>query len=139
MFHAQYGGSPTEDWQHLISWDDELYDPFFQGESNYAEAQGGSFSAGSQLSGSYTSEPPYVVSTAPSVIDVPPSLDYTPVSASPSLLDEQSSFGYAYCASPSFDKASASPLAIPRENQYYGSFGEPPYCAWPLLLVTERW
>ncbi|USP79896.1 hypothetical protein yc1106_07170 [Curvularia clavata] len=122
MSHAQYGGSPNEGWQDLVSWDDELYDPFFQGETNYTEARGGSFSANSQLSGSYTSEPTYVVSTAPSVIDVPPSLEYTGVSASPSTLDEQS-FGYPYSTSPSFGKTAASPLAIPRDNQYYGSFG----------------
>ncbi|EMD62062.1 hypothetical protein GGP41_002459 [Bipolaris sorokiniana] len=124
MSHAQqYDNSSNEGWQDLISWNGELYDPFFQGETNYTQAQGGSFSADSQLSGSYTSEPPYLVSKAPSVTDLPPSLDYTPVSASPSVLDEQSSLNYAYIASPSLDKATTSPLAVPRETQFYGSFG----------------
>jgi hypothetical protein len=123
MSHAQYGDSPNEGWQDLVSWDGELYDPFFQGETGYTEAQGGSFGADSQLSTSYTSEPQYLVSMTPSITDIPPSLGYTPVSASPSILDGQSPFSYAYSASPSLDKPTTSPLAIPHESQYYGSFG----------------
>ncbi|EOA80839.1 hypothetical protein ACJQWK_09855 [Exserohilum turcicum] len=123
MSQEQYDGSPIESWQDFVSWDDEMSDAFFHVPTGYTEeAQGGgSFSTGSQLSGSFTSEVPYLVSTAPSVADFPASLEYTAACGSPSLADEQSCLGYAYSSSP---LASATrPLAIPQGNQYHGPFG----------------
>ncbi|RAR05813.1 hypothetical protein DDE82_003724 [Stemphylium lycopersici] len=123
MSHMQYEDSQAEGWQSFISWDGELYDPFFQGETDHTGAHGGSYGTSPQLSGSYTSEPPYLVSTAPSVTDLPPSLEYTAVSASPSVQEEQFSLGQAYDTALSFETTATSPLAIHQDSRYYGSFG----------------
>ena len=122
MSQFSYISSPNESWQDLVDWDDELYDPFFQGETSYTGAQGGSYVVDHQLSESYTSEPTYLVSAPPSVADGPPSLEYT-VSAPPSILDGQSSYGQVNVTSLSFDTISTSPLAVQADSQYFGSFG----------------
>ena len=122
MSHIPYLGSPNESWQDLVAWDDELYDPFFQGETNYTGTQERSYVAGHQLSESYTSEPAYLVSAPPSIADEPPSLEYT-VSAPPSILDGQSSFEQVHGTSLSFDTISTSPLVVQADSQYFGSFG----------------
>ncbi|KAG9196333.1 hypothetical protein G6011_01454 [Alternaria panax] len=122
MSHFPYISSLDESWQELVAWDDELYDPLFQGETSYTRAQEGSYVAVHQLSGSYTSEPTYLVSAPPSVADEPPSLEYT-VSAPPSTLDGQSSFEHANGTSLSFDTTSTSPLAVQADSRYFGSFG----------------
>ena len=122
MSRFPYISSLNESWQELVDWDDELYDPLFQGETSYTRAQEGSYVAGHQLSESYTSEPTYLVSAPPSVVDEPPSLEYT-VSGPPSILDGQSSFEHANGTSLSFDTISTSPLAVQADSQYFGSFG----------------
>jgi len=122
MSHIPYLGSPNESWQDLVAWDDELYDPFFQGETNYTGTQERSYVAGHPLSESYTSEPVYLVSAPPSIADEPPSLEYT-VSAPPSILDGQSSFEQVHGTSLSFDTISTSPLVVQADSQYFGSFG----------------
>ncbi|RYO22892.1 hypothetical protein AA0111_g9205 [Alternaria arborescens] len=122
MSRFPYISSLNESWQELVDWDDELYDPLFQGETSYTRAQEGSYVVSHQLSESYTSEPTYLVSAPPSVVDEPPSLEYT-VSGPPSILDGQSSFEHANGTSLSFDTISTSPLAVQADSQYFGSFG----------------
>jgi hypothetical protein len=122
MSRLPYIGSPNESWQDLVAWDEELYDPFFQGETNYTSAQERNYVAGNQLSESYTSEPTYLVSAPPSIADEPPSLEYT-VSAPPSILDGQSSFEQIHNTSLSFDTISTSPLVVQADSHYFGSFG----------------
>ncbi|KAF1836590.1 hypothetical protein BDW02DRAFT_493181 [Decorospora gaudefroyi] len=117
MSHNHHDNLPNESLQNLLSLDDELYDPFFQGELRYPGAHDGSCSGSYELS-----EQPYLVSATPSVADGPPSLDYT-VSAPPSFLEESSSFGQACETSLSFDTIATSPLAGQDEGQYVGSLG----------------
>jgi hypothetical protein len=120
MSHPQNSASPHEGWLDLVAWDEELFDPIFQGETSFAGAQNHGDGANYQLSESYTSEQAYLVSAPPSIAGGPPSLEYT-VSAPPSILGGQSSFERAYGTSQSFDSTTTSPLVGFQE--YFGSFG----------------
>ncbi|RMZ73977.1 c6 finger domain-containing [Pyrenophora seminiperda CCB06] len=110
----------TESWQDLVVWDEELYDPFFQGATSYPRAQQSSYTSSYQFSDSYTSEPSYLVSAPLSVADEPPSLEY---SVPPSIPDERCSSGQGYGTSLSFDTTTTSPSPFPDGSQYFGSFG----------------
>lgn len=130
MSHAQCGDSPNEGWQDLVAWDEELFDPIFQGDTGFTGPQGDSFST------SFTSEQPYLVSAPPSIADGPPSLEYT-VSAPPSILDGQSPFGQPFCTSPSLETNVTSPFVGREDGQYFGSFGACDNILTPLDRITE--
>jgi hypothetical protein len=123
MSHPQNSASPNEGWLDLVAWDEELFDPIFQGETSFTRAQEGGYAANYQLSESYASEQSYLVSATPSVADGPPSLEEYTASAPPSLLDGQSSFEQAYGTSLSFDSSTTSPRRAQQDGQYFGSFG----------------
>ncbi|KAE8866131.1 hypothetical protein PTNB29_03278 [Pyrenophora teres f. teres] len=120
MSYMEYEIPMTEGWQDLVVWDEELYDPFFQGATSYPSAQQSSYTSSYQFSDSYTSEPPYLVSAPPSVVDEPPSLEY---SAPPSIPDEQCLSGRMYDTSLSFDANTTSPSPFPDGSHEFGSFG----------------
>jgi len=120
MSHMEYEIPMTESWQDLVVWDEELYDPFFQGATSYPRAHQSSYTSSYQFSDSYTSEPPYLVSAPPSVADETPSLEY---SAPPSIPDEQYLSGQAHDTSLSFGTTTTSPSPFPDGSQYFGSFG----------------
>jgi hypothetical protein len=123
MSHPRNSASPHEGWLDLVAWDEELFDPIFQGETSFAGAQNGGYAAANYyMSESYTSEQPYLVSAPPSIAGGPPSLKYN-VSAPPSILGGQSSFEQAYGTSRSFDSTTTSPLVGHQDDQYFGSFG----------------
>jgi hypothetical protein len=122
MSHHQDGASSNEGWLDLVAWDEELYDPLFQGERSFVGAYNGGYTTNYQLSESYTSEQSYFVSAPPSIADGPPSIEYT-VSAPPSILGGQSSFEQAFGTSQSYDTTTTSPLVGQQDGQYFGSFG----------------
>lgn len=106
--------SSEERWQDLISWDDELYDPLFQGDVGIATTSpgapfgGNSFSSITHAPGSVTSDHFYEPSTAASVFDGPSSFDYA-VSRPPSV-----NGGHSWLSgSPSYTTSATSPLAAP--------------------------
>jgi len=122
MTQSGYMSSPVEGWQEFVAWDGEdLLDPIFDGDTTFEGQRGDGFVSNYRLAESLTSEQPYLVSAPPSVIDEPPSLDYT-VSAPPSILGGSSSFGQNYCTSPSFETNRTSPLLAPGDYRYFGSF-----------------
>jgi len=99
-----------EDWQDLVAWDGEIYDPMYTG-----------FPLNESLTQDYhlseSFEQPYITSAPPSLAEGLPSLD---VSAPPSIHD--GSFGQLYCTSPLFDTVTTSPLVDNEGSRYYGSF-----------------
>ncbi|CAO2648909.1 Nn.00g098580.m01.CDS01 [Neocucurbitaria sp. VM-36] len=133
MPHTEYGSSPNEGWQDLVAWDDEF---FFQDEPGSTGVQCDTFAAAFHIPESVTSEQPYLVSAPPSVVDDPPSLEYT-VSAPPSILDGSSSFGQVCCTSPFFDITATSPLVSGEDGRYFGSFGACDDPILPLGHITE--
>lgn len=142
MSQPDYVTAPTEEWQDLVAWDGDLYDPTFHDDTGFIDPQGNSLACNYLLSGSLGSEQLYVVSATPSVVGGPPSLEYT-VSGPLSALSG-SSFEHIYCTSPSFDNTTTSPV-VDRENGcYFGSFdacesvpSPTSYPSEPLVLDTR--
>lgn len=133
MAQVDYDGSPIEGWQDLVAWDEEYH---FPDDTAIIAAQADSFSASYHVPESFTSEQPYLVSAPPSIVDGPPSLEYT-VSAPPSVLDGSSSFSHVYCTSPFFETTDTSPFMSKGDGQYFGSFGACDDTLSPLDRITE--
>ncbi|KAF1845742.1 uncharacterized protein K460DRAFT_312459 [Cucurbitaria berberidis CBS 394.84] len=136
MSHTGYHNSPNEGWQDLVAWDDEFY---FQDDSGLTGAQCDGcdgFAASFHIPESVTSEQPYLASAPPSILDDPPSLEYT-VSAPPSIPEGSSSFGQVYSTSPFFDITATSPLVGGEDGQYFGSFGACDHSPSALGHITE--
>ncbi|KAL5384819.1 hypothetical protein PMIN02_009123 [Paraphaeosphaeria minitans] len=114
--------SSEEDWQDLISWDGELYDPLFQGDLGITTTSAGnpygrdSFSSNTRAPESESSEQFYNPSTAASVFDGPSSFDYA-VSRPPSVIKRHSWLS----GSPSYTTSATSPLAAQVGMPYQGS------------------
>jgi hypothetical protein len=115
--------SLSDNWENLISQDEELYDPFFQGDVSFTFDY---------------HVPESVPSTATSVVDGPSSYDFT-VSAPPSIIGCQSSLDQTYSwqsTSPSLSTTATSPLAERNVGTYQGSFNARDY-SFSALRVTE--
>jgi hypothetical protein len=114
--------SSEEPWQELISWDDEIYDPLFQGDVGIATASAGlpyggeSFSSNNHAPESVSSEQCYEPSTATSVFEGPSSYDYV-VSRPPSVTGAHSWLS----GSPSYTTSATSPLTAQVGIPYQGS------------------
>ncbi|KAH7077283.1 hypothetical protein FB567DRAFT_596460 [Paraphoma chrysanthemicola] len=135
MAQNVYVTSPTEEWEGLVAWDGELFDPMFHSDTNFT-GQGSSFASNYHVAESVNSEQPYLVSAPPSVVDGPPSLEYT-FSAPPSMVGDSSSYGQAYCTSPSFDTNATSPLLSQGTGHYFGSFDACDRTLSPLVPTQE--
>jgi hypothetical protein len=142
MFQSDYVTTPTEDWQDLVAWDGDLYDPTFQDDTGFVGAQGDNLTCNYHLSESLGSEQPYLVSATSSIAGGPPSLEHA-VSGPLSALSG-SSFEQIYCTSPSFDTTTKSPLVGPENGCYFGSFdacdsvpSPASYPSEPLVLDTR--
>lgn len=121
--------SSEEEWQDLIAWNGELYDPLFQGDVGIAttaagEAFGGnSFTSDTHAPESVTSEQFYEPSTTTSLFDGPSSSDYV-VSRPPSITEGPSSFdrGHSWLSgSPSYTTSATSPLTAQLGMPYQSS------------------
>lgn len=118
------GLSSSEEWENLVSWDEEIYDPLFQGDI--------SFTGTTNYGESFTSDyhvPESVPSAATSVVDGPSSYDYA-VSAPPSIIEGRSPIGRSYSwlsTSPSLSTTATSPLAGRNERAHQGSFNARDY------------
>lgn len=110
MSQDDYVTSPMGDWQDLVAWDGELYDPMY---TEYT--QGNSLTPDYHLSESF--EQPYLASAPPSLAGRIPSLDVSPP---PSTLD--GSFGRPVWTSPSLETTTTSPLVENEGRRYFGSF-----------------
>jgi hypothetical protein len=114
--------STEEGWQELISWDDEIYDPLFQGDVGIATTSagnpygGGSFSSNNHASESVSSEQFYEPSAAASVFEGPSSYDSV-ASRLPSVTEAHSWLS----GSPSYTTSATSPLAARVDIPYQGS------------------
>lgn len=125
-----------EGWQDLVAWDEELYDPMFQVDNSFAGVQDGSFSSSFRGPGSFASEPPYLISAPPSVVDGPSSLGYT-ASGPPSVHDGQSSIGIPNHTGLSYETTTTSPLVDQDNDHYFGSFGACDNYLSPLGSIIE--
>ncbi|KAF2474600.1 uncharacterized protein BDR25DRAFT_301288 [Lindgomyces ingoldianus] len=115
-------GGGDSSWEELIAWDEELYDPLFQGDTSFTGRSEclHNFSSEYHVSESVTSDQPWAPSAPTSVADGPSSFDYT-LSAPPSVVDGPSSIGQTFSwlsASPSFSTTATSPLIGKDEREY---------------------
>lgn len=119
--------SSEEGWQDLVVWEDELYDPLFQGDIGIASTSTGNVygdSFTSNTAESVTSEQCYAPLTTTSVFDGPSSFDYI-TSRPASVTEGPLSFekGHSWLStSPSYTTSATSPLAAQTELPYQGSF-----------------
>ncbi|KAG9206369.1 hypothetical protein G6514_005096 [Epicoccum nigrum] len=113
MSYQSQTGTPIEDWEDLMNWDDGRYAT----ESNVVRT--------SQIDNYLAPEAPaspYITSAPPSNYGGPSSFDCN-VSAAPSIVGQSSSYGQFYGTSPTFSSATTSPLLSRDELRYFGSFG----------------
>ncbi|ORY11230.1 hypothetical protein BCR34DRAFT_484517 [Clohesyomyces aquaticus] len=106
--------TPSESWEALVSWEDELFDPIFQGDTSFTGASNchSSFTSDYHVPESVTSDQQYAPSAPASIADGSFSHDYT-LSGPPSVIDGPSSAGQAFSwlsASPSFSTHATSPF-----------------------------
>ncbi|KAF2630887.1 hypothetical protein BU25DRAFT_455942 [Macroventuria anomochaeta] len=128
MSYQSYTGTPIEEWQDFVLWDDDCY--------NNPTANRGNNHHGYLGVGVSGIESPYVTSAPPSNYDGPSSFDYN-VSAPPSVVGESSSYGQFYGTSPTFSSTATSPLVGRDELRFFGSFGACDNFLSPLREATE--
>ncbi|KAF2033781.1 hypothetical protein EK21DRAFT_108570 [Setomelanomma holmii] len=125
-----YVSSPTEEWEGLMDWGEEIFDPMFYSNTNFT-GQGNNLAQDYHIAESVNSEQPYIVSAPPSLADGPPSLEYTSIGGA------SSSFGQVYCTSPSFDTNATSPRLGQGNGQYFGSFDTCDRAISPLTSIND--
>lgn len=134
-----YTGTPLEEWQDFILWD----------EGCYTVPKAGQLSQHPDVlePATISFQSPYLFSAPPSTYDGPSSYDHS-ISALPSLSnDSTSSAEYeSYDPSP-FSSAFTSPLYVQSETRYFGSFNasnaflgssEKPLLESPLIDTTRE-
>jgi len=122
------GLASNDEWENLINYDGDLYDPFFQGDLDFTS---GTIEPGP----AHTSNPHPLEGVAPeqlydtvaaaSTIDGPSS-DYA-TSAPQSIIEGPSSFGQSHpwlSSSPSYTTTTTSPLVGRHGSGFDGSFGK---------------
>lgn len=113
MSYESQTGTPIEDWEDLMNWDDGR---------NAAQPN---IVRSSQLDDYLAPEAPaspYNTSAPPSNYGGASSYECN-VSAAPSIVGQSSSYGQFYGTSPTFSSATTSPMVTRDELRYYGSFG----------------
>ena len=122
MSRPQYTNAASEDWEDLIDWDDTFFqEPLFNKHTRVAARQPNNDLA-YHVPGSIAAEQSYAASPLPALRLETSSFNYT-ASASPSIIENLSSFCQAYCNSPSFSSAATSPLVGRDDSRYFGSYG----------------
>lgn len=114
MSYQSHTGTPIEEWQEFVLWDDDCYNNLTGTPDNGRYGYLGVGTSGI--------ESPYIASAPPSNYEGPSSFDYV-VSAPPSIVDESSSYGQFYGTSPTFSSTATSPLVGRDDGRYFGSFG----------------
>jgi hypothetical protein len=121
MSRPQYTNPSSEDWEDLIDWEDTFFqEPLFQKHTHVAARQPNDLAY--HVPGSIAAEQSYTASLPLPLRVETSSSEYT-VSASPSIIDNRSSFSHGYCNSPSFSSAATSPLVGRDDARYFGSYG----------------
>ncbi|KAF3006012.1 hypothetical protein E8E13_010578 [Curvularia kusanoi] len=113
MSYGSQSGTPIEEWQDLMNWDDDTCATVSNG------LQG---SQSHNYLAPVAPSSPYLTSAPPSNYGGPSSFDCN-VSAAPSIVGQSSSYGQFYGTSPTFSSATTSPLMTRDELPYFGSFG----------------
>jgi hypothetical protein len=122
------GLASNNDWDDLVNYDGELYDPLFQGDVDFTNGtadQGPSYTSDPHTLEAFAPEQLYNHPLATSTLDGPSS-DYA-TSAPQSVVEGPSSFGQQHSwlsGSPSYTTTATSPLAARHGLGYEGSFGQ---------------